>query len=159
MDAGKSKRAYDLGRLILDLSDLSDAEVEAVGRKYYEESMLDIAFKGIRQTHDGQEVHFWKHRFDHSCFVSPDKVLIDIGRIARLPWVLPIIAGNIAGTECRSKQNIDRPDNRVYICIPENFVIWLEPRDEGGWRYSTHYPADRTEIRLIQRNSKKIWSF
>jgi hypothetical protein len=155
----QGKIRYDLSRLILDLSDRSDAEIEAIGRKYYADSMLDVANKGIRQTHDDQELHFWKHRFDHSCFISPAKILVDKGRVARLPWILPIVAGNIADTECRAKQNIGRSDNRAYICIPENFVIWLEPRDEGGWRYSSHYPADRNEIRLIQRNSRKIASF
>lgn len=155
------KQGYDLQRLITSLKGQTDAEIEKYGREYYAERFLDNARNGQRETHDGQVLYFWESRFNHSCFMSPDKVRIDRARVERLMWVLPIIEGKIADTECFTVANPyqGRPDNRLYIMFPEKFVVWLEPRDNGGWTYSTHYTAEMKEIRGYQRRGAKIWEF
>lgn len=153
------KKGYDLNRLILDLSGLTDEEIERCGRDYYAESMLDNAYRGIRFTHDEIEVKFWERRFEHGCFISPDKVRIDRARVARLPWILPLIAGNIPDSECWIVPNQDRPDNRLYLELPKNFFVWLEPRANGEWKYSTHYTGTRQDLRFYQRIGKCIWRF
>lgn len=153
-----SRTGYDLNRLLLDVSNMSNAEIEAAGRAYYSERFLDNARNGQRETHDGEVLYFWESRFNHSCF----KVGIEKARIERLPWILPIIEGSIPDAECWRVSNAvqGRPDNRVYMVLGSfNFVVWLEARQSGGWTYSTHYPSDIRTIRGYQRRGSKIWTF
>src|SRR5688572_17805029 len=95
-----AKQGYDLARLKLDLSGLSDVEIEALGHEYYCERFLDNARNGVRETHDGDELYFWERRFKHACFIRPEELLIDKARVARLPWIMPLIEGKIADSEC-----------------------------------------------------------
>jgi hypothetical protein len=39
------------------------------------------------------------------------------------------------------------------------FVVWLEPRDERGWKFSTAYPLSIEEIRKYTYGCSTVWKW
>lgn len=152
----------DLGRLLVNVSGKDNDEVVQVGRKHYEETFITGVRKGIHKTHDDEDVYFWQQRFNHAFFITNRSTrlkeeIVDKTRVARVKWIKPLISGNVPESECWLVRNDSRPENRLYIILPHNFVVWLEPRDAGGWKFSTLYTTNRNEIRRYQRNGTMIW--
>lgn len=119
-------------------------------------------------THDGQLVIFHKDRFDHAFYTSKDRArrpydkdVVDMKRVIRARWIHALITGGVANSECwecPSKETGRRePPDRLYIIWDEGYVIWLHPRSEGGWRFSTAYCAPIAEIKKYCQGGKKIW--
>jgi hypothetical protein len=70
-----------------------------------------------------------------------------------------MIAGNVADSECWHIPQEDGSTQRLYASFTKGYVVWLEPRDNGGWTFSTAYNVEREKIRVYVkiRGTKKIW--
>ena len=164
MTQGEGK-IIDLRNLLLDFEGLSDEEVEMLGRKFYSDDFLTIAKRGIHKLHDGEDVAFFVERFDHAFFKPIDwktskvKALIERGRVARIKWILPLIQGKVPNSECWLKQKTDG-EQRIYICFGLRYLVWLESREVGGWRFSSAYNATLDQIRNdYLKGAKRIWLY
>lgn len=160
----------DLDALLLDLGGLSDAEIETIGRKEYERLYIGKGKFGIYSLHDGAEAIFWRDRFDHAFWTSPNrardpysKTKLSIERIARIQWIAATINGSAPGTECwhvPGDGGRRHPPNRLYIVWAKSYVVWFEPRDTGGWKFSSAYTASTTEIRRRYCfGGGKVWTW
>ena len=47
--------------------------------------------------------------------------------------------------------------SRLYVLLSESYVIWLEPRRSGGWKFSTAYKARLKNIQRYCSFGKRIW--
>lgn len=143
--------------------------------RYNREQLLNLAencWENIcsrrRTTHDNLEVVFHKDRFEHAFYTSSnrarrphDKDIVDLKRIVRIRWILAVVSGNVRDSECwecPSKETGRRkPPDRLYIVWSEGYVVWLHPKADGGWRFSTAYCAPIAEIKKYCRGGTKIW--
>lgn len=165
-----------LASLLIDLSELSDEEAEQTAFNKYAELYLDTETAscriGVREAHDGEQVVFFEDRFDHAFFTSSQKTSrsyakdrLDRRRGERVAWIGPVLAGEIEGTECwvlppRNGRRVlqGRRPNRLYIVLAEAYVVWLEPRLDERWRFSTAYVASYSDIRRYQRDGRRAWA-
>ena len=159
----------DLRRLLVDIENLDLIEIERMGRRLYEEIYLKFDAYGVLKSHDGEDVFFWKKRFDHAFFTSKnrawhpaDKSVLAVDRIMRIRWIEHVITGRATGSSCYKAQGPGQAKpftNRLYVVPSELFVVWLEPRNEGGWRFSSAYTTLVNDIGRYCRNAKKIWQY
>ncbi len=149
----------DLRDSLLDLEGFSESEIEILGRRHFSDLFLTNAIRGIHKLHDGEDVVFYKKTFDHAFFLSPKKEVIEKARVARIRWILPLISGIVPTSECLHVSRDYRPDSRLYVGFEQLYVVWLEPRDFGGWRYSTSYKTDRDSLTRYLRSGKRIWRY
>ena len=80
--------------------------------------------------------------------------------IERMRWIGRLIAGEIYGSACfevPSPTGRLRPPNRLYVVFETPFVVWLEPRRDGGWKLRTAYPTSIEEIRKYTRGGRTVW--
>jgi hypothetical protein len=163
-----------LAALILDLSGLSDQEAEDVVFQRYIDLYLDrqthTGWVGIRKTHDGEDVVFFEDRFEHAFCTTKDRTSrqyakdrFQRSRGERVAWIGPIVAGEIEGSECwlippkgAGYNPHSRPPNRFYIVRQEGYIVWLEPRKNGGWKFSTAYVAGH-DIERYCREGRLLW--
>jgi len=159
----------DLNAIILDFSAVPDEELDPQGQAAYRFHYLNRGKYGIHTSHDGEEVIFHEDQFGHAFFDKPDKKslikrrdLPDERRLERMRWIGPLIRGEVAGSECwhvPSPTGRRRPPNRLYIAWNQLYVVWLEPRQLGGWKFSSAY--DVVSARYIRekycRGGGKIW--
>jgi hypothetical protein len=148
----------DVRTLLLDLDDLSDSEVAELGRKEYSDLFLTMAKRGIHDLHDGEKVVFFAERYDHAFFISPTKVNIERGRVARIRWILPLMQGKVPNSQCWLKPKL-RGDQRFYVCNGLRYIVWLEPRTVGGWRFSSAYNAEQDEIEYYKKGATLLCCF
>jgi hypothetical protein len=157
----------DLNALLLDLAGLTNSDIEALGRRRFDEIYINLRDCGILQTHDGQEVTIWRERFDHAFFTTSNPIshkdrkdLLAVDRIQRVAWIGPVIRGLVDNTQCwevPSPTGRVRPPNRLYVAPSELYVVWLEPRIKGGWRFSSAYPTVASTISGYLRRGKLVW--
>ncbi len=166
-----------LASLLLDLTGLSDEEAEElVYREYaklYNDRPTKKGFIGVRKTHDGQDVLFAEWRFDHAFFESAHKTSrrYNKGKFSRrrgerVRWIGEIIAGNIMGCECYYIPDQSRRNSagkvlvkRLYVLFDERYLVWLEPRENGQWWFSSAYVAlgGREYIRRLTNRRACFW--
>jgi hypothetical protein len=151
----------DLKSLLVKLGNRDAAAVERTGRRLYHQIYITSARYGKHKTHDGEDIYFWPDRFDHAFYkkkskASRRKEMIDNGRVERLRWIKEIVTGNVPHFECWLVDQTPRPENRLYIVSDELYVVWLEQRDAGGWKFSTAYPAPREAIEGYKTGGTKI---
>lgn len=152
---------------MLDFSQVEDEDLAAKGREAYRNLYLNKGKVGVHLSHDQEDVVFHEDRFDHAFYAKRDKWSLakdrsmpDESRLERMPWIGPLIAGAIEGSEAwevPSPTGRRRPPNRLYILWDEKYVVWLEPRCEGGWKFSSAYVKTRGQIRDHCRGGTKIW--
>jgi len=158
-----------LASLLLDLSGLSDEEAEKLVYQEYIRLYMDRETRkgmiGIRKTHDGEDVLFTEWRFDHAFFKSAYKTSRKFNkgkfskqRAARINWIEQIIAGTIDGCEFCHVPDFSRHDSsgrvmvkRLYILWEECYLVWLEPREKGGWWFPSTYVENRGR-KFVERN-------
>ena len=165
-----------LASLLLDLNGLSDDEAEALTYEEYIRLYMDRkthrGMVGEHRTHDDEAVVFYEDRFEHAFFSSSHgarrryvKDKFQRNRGSRVGWIGPVIQGDICGTECWRIAPIGhyhsdaKKPARLYILWEENYLVWLEPRRNGEWWFSTAYVAERgkTYIRNITNRGVRSW--
>lgn len=162
----------ELAPLLIDLSGLDDNEAELATLDKYAALYLDKGRApkrlGVRTTHDGEEVLFYEDRFPHAFSATVSwctKGAFDRTRGERVAWIGPVIAGEIDGTECWTvppknggRRGPRRRPDRLYVVSSTGYVVWLSPRDEGGWKFSSAYVAGHGDIRRYHSYGRRIWA-
>src|SRR5258707_15231707 len=93
-------------QLLLDLSQIHDDDLEEFALQKYRELFIDANGRGQHECHDGETVIFWETRCFHALHTpkewrqTAEKQILDTSRLARLPWVLPLIKGDMPNSEC-----------------------------------------------------------
>jgi hypothetical protein len=158
-----SRRQFDLRELLLDMKDLSDEDLEQTAKDLYSECFLQNAINGIHRLHDGDSVIFKKARFQHAFYLAANwqesrvKTGIDIRRVERMKWILPMLGCDAPNVECWLVPS-DGVIKRVYVCFALGYLIWLEPGDrEGQWSFSSAYTNKAAAIREYLKGGKRIW--
>ncbi len=159
----------NLATLLLDLSDLSDEEAKDLTYREYIKNYMDQETRsgkiGLRKTHDGEYVIFFEDRFYHAFFTSIEKIsrpynkgIFDKERAARVRWIGEVISGNINGTSCwYISESPKSMKKRLYVVWDEYYLIWLNSRKEGGWKFSSAYLASQRYIRGKTRKGNCFW--
>lgn len=155
----------DLHQLLVDLDGLSDEEAEAEVLAIYLDLYTDNETRGGRRgerlAHDGTKVVFWEGQFEHAFRTTRDKanrpyakVKFDRSRGRRVRWIGEIIGGNVEGVECwlippesGRRGGETRGMHRLYVLWEEQYAVFLVPRKEDGWRYSTAHVAATRYLR------------
>lgn len=158
-----------LHELLLNIDGMDSCALEQLGRSLYQELYLDNERFGIRQAHDGELLMFHASQFDHAFFTSSDrwchperKDVLRPASIERIRWIAPIVSGIIDGSACYEVPSLTgrvRPPNRLYATFRHPFVIWLEPRRDGGWKFASAYPCSIEEIHKYTRGGRTVWKW
>ncbi len=157
----------DLNALKLDFSNKSPEEmVSEARRRFQEEFFQGEGARGDFMMEEGQRVFIFQDRFEHAFFTSSNrsrhqlaKDKPDPDRMERLLWIKPVLMGLVEGTECwlvTSKN--DRRPQRLYVVVQDSYVIWLESRPDGAWKFSTAYCAGRSDIKRYTEGGVRIWA-
>jgi hypothetical protein len=159
----------DLQRRLINVGDMDHASLESKGRVLYRRLYLDNERFGVRETHDGQTLLFHGRQFDHAFFTSSDRIchperkdILRPGSLERILWIDPTITGIVEGSACfevPSPTGRFRPPNRIYAVYCHPFVVWLEPRTEDGWKFSSAYPCSIEEIHGYTRRGRTVWKW
>lgn len=158
--------AADLVNLLEEVSGLSGDALYDRGFSIYRELYLTKGRVGVEQTHDSQILLFHADRFEHAFHTTSDRLcspdrkdILDVNRVARIRWIRPVVTGRVARTGCfevPSPTGRLRPPNRLYVVEPELYVVWLEPRTSGGWKFSSAYPATRDCVARYKRGGRTV---
>jgi hypothetical protein len=157
----------ELVELLEDVSGLSGGDLFEKGFSIYRDLYLAKGrVVGVEKTHDGHILLFHEDRFEHAFqttsdrLCSPDrKDIVDAKRIARIRWIRPVVTGQVTSTACfevPSPTGRSRPPNRLYVVESELYVVWLEPRTSGGWKFSSAYPATRDGVERYKRGGRTV---
>jgi hypothetical protein len=161
----------DLKSLLVNLDGINVAAIEEKARVLYVELYLNKGRVGVHATHDGEDLIFHHDAFDHAFFTSSDwrcfperKDVLRVGSIERIHWIGELVRGNIPGSACfevPSPTGRYRPPNRVYVIFetPDKipFVVWLEPRKNGGWKFKTAYPVVGSQVHACTKGGRTVW--
>ena len=165
---------YDeLLALKADFTGMDAAQAEQEGLEHYRSLYLDgTAPFGLRQLHDAQPVIFHlqgQFGFDHGFFTSSDlighpfrKDILDLGRLERMPWIGPIICGEVRGVEYRKEgfwRTGKRLYKRLYVLPQEGYVVWVEPQARGDWTFATAYTPTTANLAEYRRKSLLVREF
>lgn len=164
----------DLSSLLLNLSGLDESAKKAEGWRWYQQLYLSDPEKphiGILPLHDAEKVIFHDRTFDHAFYKSSNyrlypkrKDAIDATRLARVRWIGPLIAGEVADSSCYEVVALNgRPGvpNRVYIAHQFSYLVFLEPRANSvavQWRFSSAFPSSPEYIRTRVNIGTWLWS-
>jgi len=89
--------------------------------------------------------------FTHAFFTAREKHrrgwakdVIDPRRVERVRWIVPVIGGLAGGTQCfrvidHASYNKPAPEKRLYVVREERYVVWLNRRGTGDFRFKTAY--------------------
>jgi len=159
----------DLRQLLLNLDGLPMQEAERATFEKYLDLYMDKTNPergfGLLAAHDGAHVRIAQSRFEHAFYTKGDcgRNAFDLGRATRVAWIGPIIQGSVPGTECwavppKEAHRRPRARNRLYLIRHEPYVVWLEPSQDGGWWFSSAYPAGYGDIRRYCRLGRQTWA-
>ena len=160
---GKTVNLRDIILNVQDLPDLED-ELEAFGRRLYSDLFFAGERPGIHLLHDGEKVRFDRRRFTHAFSkadnwkTTKEKTGLDKRRYLRANWILPMIQGQVSGSECWLITEFAKR-KRIYVCFKQGYVVWLESNNKGKWSFSSAYTASAEQIRGYIRGGEKIASF
>lgn len=169
-----SEGAIDLEQCLLDIAHLSDAEADAHGEDvFHSEFISRHGRSGVTESHDGEFIKFFADRYHHAFHTSPNraclaysKAVVARDRIERIQWIKPIVQGMVPNTECWEvplkvpEEGIRCfPGKRLYVSWEYNYVIWIEPLRNGGFKFSTAYVIPSKEISRYTQRARKIWAF
>jgi len=156
----------ELESLKVNLAGLADDEAAREGlRLYAQEFFPNGEFRSTLSLHDGQPVVFFQDRYEHAFQTSPDRVRhpysksrVAVERIERMKWIKPVLQGKVEGTQCWLVLDpVQRQRKRLYVVVNEQYIIWLEERRDGGWKFSTAYCAGKQDIQRYTQGGVKIW--
>jgi hypothetical protein len=158
-----------LSELLASIEGLDENQVEALGRRLYNEHCVPPARCGRVTTHDADPVWIYPDEFDHAFFTADSKHrrgwakdVIDPLRVARAAWIVPVIGGHVRGTSCYRVVDLGAykkppPEKRLYVVREERYVVWLLPRGSGGWRFKTAYVTGHGDLNRYTHRQRKIW--
>lgn len=149
-----------LEELVVRTDGMPSFQAEKIAAAIYEEYVT-----GTPMTHDGQRVWFFSNRFQHAfwrdnSYRGGEKNEIDFNRVQRARWIGEVIGGNVAGTVCRLVPNDGNPErgsSRLYMVEPECYVVWLLPRTDGTWTFSTAFKAFGYQMKKHRQLGDEIW--
>jgi len=156
----------DLNSLLLDLTALDDAQAEQRGRAEYKAQYVPEGRRGAITAYDGSLVYFFEDRFDHAFFTTNDrythqfaKNVLARERVARIGWIGPILRGEVPNTQCWQSQRSPGNDQLQRLCVAssELYVVWLESRNDGAWRFSSAYNALGAQVSDYTRGKGIVW--
>lgn len=156
----------DLTSLLLDLTGLDDAQAEKLGRAEFRSLYVPRGTRGVLTAYDGSEIVFFEDRFDHAFFTTSDryrhefaKNVLDRDRVARVRWIGPILRGEVPNTQCWGTLRSPGTEQMKRLCIAsaEIYVIWLDARRDGAWRFSTAYVARAAQASEYKYGKKVVW--
>jgi len=155
----------DLDDLVIDFLAIDKDEREAHSYEIYIQNCCGGGNSKSFELHDGESVTFFANQFNHAFFatkqngpVLTSKMGLDIPRIERINWILPIIKGEISGTECwHIPREYTGELKRLYVVRSKLYVIWLEPRKRGGFKFSSAYKARNEQISVYQNQGTLFW--
>jgi hypothetical protein len=158
----------NLNALLLPLEGLSEEQADAEGRRVFAELYTGSGFSGTMGLHGGGTATFFMDRWEkHASRTSSDRAKypyakdkIALDRIARVKWIKEILAGSVPGTECwhvRPQSGRNHPLDRLYVHWEYGYVVWLQPRMDGGWRFSSAFPAVKPEIKRFITGGSLQW--
>jgi hypothetical protein len=170
-DPSHTPPAVSLDQLFTHTDRLSDKQIEALGRQLYQDHCVIPARAGLVTTHDGLAVTMYSKNEDfvHAFYKAATKDRrgwakdeIDPRRVARARWIVPVVGGQVAGTQCWRIVNHDAytkpaPEKRLYVVRDETYVIWLLPRKDGGWRFKTAYVTGHGDINRYTERQRLLW--
>lgn len=167
METPKRAAVPNLDSLLLNLTGLDDSAVEELGLRHYRELYVPAGKYGVLQTHDGEEVRFFADRYEHAFWEPEDwrfsdrKAAIARGRVERIKWIKEFISGNVPNSECWAIPISARAYKRLYASFAKTYLVWIMPRSEGGWWFSSAYNGDAGHIRnnIKQKGAKRISRF
>lgn len=157
--------SVNLDAILLPTDGLEDAQIESSARSIYSSTFLGGNKVGTSQCHDGSRVLFFADQFDHAFYTSsnrsryPDKKdIIALERVQRINWIKPVIEGKVTKTACYQFFDYNTKRTKRFYLVPEYFyVVWLEPRMAGGWKFATAYKATIDNLRRYCKGGVKIW--
>jgi hypothetical protein len=152
---------------------ITKAQLDELGRTWYREYILDPfadgQYRAAVPCHDAKIAYFFENKYDHAFWGSERK---DWGqkkefpcpvRIARIPWVVPVIQGKVPGVSCyrvveHASQCRPKPEQRLYVCREHRYVVWLRKRTDDAFSLESAYQTTWRSIdeRYTYRQSK-IW--
>jgi len=155
----------NLDSLLEDYWGLDDAQMQARAISIYQACYITSGAYGLHPTHDNDTVVFWSDRFAHA-FFNKDKAahfygakkVLDVERIERIRWIGEVVRGNVPNSVCwevPSPEGRLRPPNRLYIVNGRNYVVFLEPRMEGGGSFLVLIPRRYIKCGAIQVVAKE----
>jgi len=156
-----------LENLLLNLNGLSDEEAEVLGRNEYQALYLNRGKVGVMELYRGGEVIFHEDRYEHAFRSSPDRIRnpyskakVAKDRIERIRWIQAILQGRVPKTQCWlvPSQSGRRERDRLYVVWENKYIIWLMPRRDGGWKFSTAYNAATQDIKRYTQQGTQMWS-
>ncbi len=156
----------DLNNLKLDIAEKSDEEVCAIGKQVFlEEFFSSGETRGCLELLTGEKVYFFADRFEHAFFTSQNrsrrpsaKDQVARERIERLLWIKPLLLGLIPNSSCWQVFDRERGQpKRLYLIVDDQYVVWLESRKDGDWKFSTAYCAGKQDIQRYTAGGVKIW--
>lgn len=150
---------------MVNLRGLKAQAIEALGVKIYIQEYLTNAYCGTHLAHDGDSVYFHiKVGKGHALHktVNKYKDTIDPPRVERLRWIKEFIGGKVPNSECWLVPDPESGETkRVYCSFGDGYVVWLGPRDAGGWKFESAYPCDTATLRgyLKRQGAKRVCVF
>lgn len=158
-----------LSDLLVSIEGMDLEAMAIMGRDLYRELYLHQGHFGLHETHDRQVLIFHADRFDHAFYTTSDRIchperkdVLRQGSIARIRWIAELVAGRVPGSACfevPSPTGRCRPPNRLYAVYETPYVVWLEPRMRGGWKFATAYPLSIEEIRKYSTGGRTVWKW
>lgn len=157
--------SVNLDAILLLTDGLADSQIESSARSIYSSTFLGGKNVGTSQCHDGSLVLFFADQFEHAFYTSsnrsryPDKKdIIALERVQRINWVKPVIEGKVAKTACYKYFDYNTKRTKRFYLVSEHFyIVWLEPRKAGDWKFSSAYKATIDDLRRYCKGGVKIW--
>lgn len=160
-----------LSALLHPVDGLSDGELERLAERLYDQHCVEPARGGKVTTHDGVPVFMYRDNetFRHAFFTASSKDrrgwakdVVDPFRVARARWIVPVISGMVDGTRCYRIVDYGAfkkppPEKRLYVVRHERYVVWLLPRNAGGYRFKTAYVTGHGDIERYIARQRQIW--
>ncbi len=160
----------DLEAMKVDVSGKNEAELIQLGLHLYDEECVAASVEGKTFTHDGIKIYIYPRQFDHAFYDAriPSergirKDCIDSGRIERVRWIIPIVAGQVENTECweitdRHAYKKPPPVQRLYVYKSDLYLIWLRTRKDGAFYFSSAYSPGWKYFQEQIVRQRKIWA-
>jgi hypothetical protein len=150
-----------LDDLLISLAATLDDDLLAFAFRIYRDELVH----GTILDHEGVRVSFHEDRFGHAFFEKKldergNEMLIksrDIPsrpRIERIRWIAAMVSGRTPGTECWMKFG-----RRAYVYWSNPYIVWVTPKRDGGWKFSTAYPTNAKYIRETVRGGGMVWKY